>query len=111
MRTNWVSRATVNRPSLLPDYEPYVGALLNMMDGLQGQERGDPVKVAEVVLQLAYEDELPAHLLLGKDAHRGPHLLKNSVLPRPNAGMLSVSRRNLSDAYSFDKNGADPHFY
>lgn len=45
-----------------------------MMDGLQGQEKGDPVKVAEVVLQLAYEDELPAHLLLGKDAAQGAEL-------------------------------------
>jgi len=71
MRTNWVNRAINKRPELHPDYEASVGALLKMMDGLQGQEKGDPVKVAEVVLQLAYADELPAHLLLGKDAVQG----------------------------------------
>ncbi|MEK8128869.1 SDR family NAD(P)-dependent oxidoreductase [Paenibacillus filicis] len=74
MRTNWVSRAIHTRPQLLPDYEASVGALLNMMDGLQGNEKGDPVKVAEVVLQLAYADELPAHLPLGKDALQGVEL-------------------------------------
>jgi len=71
MRTNWVNRAIQTRPQLHPDYEASVGALLKMMDGLQGQEKGDPVKVAEVVLQMAYADELPAHLLLGKDAVQG----------------------------------------
>ncbi|GGG69632.1 SDR family NAD(P)-dependent oxidoreductase [Paenibacillus radicis (ex Gao et al. 2016)] len=71
MRTNWVNRAIQQRPPMLPDYEASVGQLLKMMDGLQGQEKGDPVKVAEVVLQLAYADELPAHLLLGIDAVQG----------------------------------------
>ncbi|MCU6792864.1 SDR family NAD(P)-dependent oxidoreductase [Paenibacillus sp. WQ 127069] len=74
MRTNWVNRAIKNRPQLLSDYEASVGELLRMMDGLQGQEKGDPVKVAEVVLQLAYADELPAHLLLGKEAAQGAEL-------------------------------------
>ncbi|WP_379135387.1 SDR family NAD(P)-dependent oxidoreductase [Paenibacillus sp. sgz500958] len=71
MRTNWVNRASNNRTPLLPDYEPSVGKLLQMMDGLRGHEKGDPVKVAEVVLQLAYADELPAHLVLGKEAAQG----------------------------------------
>ncbi|MFF2908038.1 SDR family NAD(P)-dependent oxidoreductase [Paenibacillus sp. NPDC057934] len=74
MRTNWVGRAINKRLPLLPDYEASVGALLKMMDGLQGQEQGDPVKVADVVLQLAYADELPAHLLLGVDAAKGAEL-------------------------------------
>ncbi|MFE4712678.1 SDR family NAD(P)-dependent oxidoreductase [Paenibacillus sp. NPDC056722] len=74
MRTNWVGRAINKRPALLPDYEASVGALLKMMDDLQGQEKGDPVKVADVVLQLAYADELPAHLLLGVDAAQGAEL-------------------------------------
>jgi hypothetical protein len=33
-----------------------------------GHETGDPAKVAQVVLKLAYHDALPAHLLLGSDA-------------------------------------------
>lgn len=74
MRTNWVNRAIINRPQLLPDYEASVGELLRMMEGLRGQEKGDPVKVAEVVIQLAYADELPAHLLLGKEAAKGAEL-------------------------------------
>ncbi|MNC03683.1 3-oxoacyl-[acyl-carrier-protein] reductase FabG [compost metagenome] len=74
MRTNWVNRAIINRPQLLPDYEASVGELLRMMEGLRGQEKGDPVKVAEVVIQLAYADQLPAHLLLGKEAEKGAEL-------------------------------------
>ncbi|WP_042161177.1 SDR family NAD(P)-dependent oxidoreductase [Paenibacillus gorillae] len=74
MRTNWVNRAINNEPQLHPDYEASVGQLLKMMNGLQGNEKGDPVKVAEVVLQLAYADELPAHLLLGKDAVQGAQM-------------------------------------
>ncbi|KAI7261474.1 hypothetical protein KC345_g9730 [Hortaea werneckii] len=74
MRTNWVNRATNSRLQLLPDYEASVGELLRMMDGLRGHEKGDPEKVAEVVLQLAYADELPAHLVLGKEAVQGAEL-------------------------------------
>ncbi|WP_193165553.1 SDR family NAD(P)-dependent oxidoreductase [Microbulbifer hainanensis] len=68
MRTNWGTRATQNIPSLLPDYEPSVGAFVTLLSSLWGQETSDPTKVAQLVLRLATRDRLPAHLLLGSDA-------------------------------------------
>ncbi|MFY9529092.1 MAG: SDR family NAD(P)-dependent oxidoreductase [Candidatus Acidiferrales bacterium] len=68
MRTNWGARANKDTPDLLPDYEPSVGALAEMLKSHWGQETSDPGKVAQVVLRLAASDHLPAHLLLGSDA-------------------------------------------
>jgi NAD(P)-dependent dehydrogenase (short-subunit alcohol dehydrogenase family) len=68
MRTNWGVRASQSTPDLLPEYEPSVGAVARMLRAHWGQELGDPAKVARVVLGLAQEDALPAHLLLGSDA-------------------------------------------
>src|SRR5208282_3724602 len=68
MRTNWGARASKEIPDLLPDYEPSVGALTEMLKPLWGQENSDPAKVAQVILRLAASDRLPAHLLLGSDA-------------------------------------------
>jgi NAD(P)-dependent dehydrogenase (short-subunit alcohol dehydrogenase family) len=68
MRTNWGKRATENRPKFLPDYEPSVGEKLRLLESHWGQENSDPEKVAQVILQLAYTDDLPTHLLLGNDA-------------------------------------------
>ncbi|MGG6311544.1 SDR family NAD(P)-dependent oxidoreductase [Paenibacillus macerans] len=68
MRTNWGKRATEERPRILPDYEPSVGSVLVSLESHWGHENGDPEKVAQVILKLAYADVLPAHLLLGSDA-------------------------------------------
>lgn len=68
MRTAWGQVARGNTPALLPDYEPSVGAMLALLKGYIGQEIGDPAKVAQVVVDLASRDTVPAHLLLGSDA-------------------------------------------
>ena len=68
MKTEWGTGAMGEAPELLPDYVPSVGAVADMLSQYVGQETGDPAKVAQVVLKLAYHDSLPAHLLLGSDA-------------------------------------------
>jgi NAD(P)-dependent dehydrogenase (short-subunit alcohol dehydrogenase family) len=68
MRTNWGKRANAGTPKLLPEYEASVGARIQMLQGHWGHEMSDPAKVAQVILQLASKDQLPAHLLLGSDA-------------------------------------------
>lgn len=68
MRTNWGNRANADVPTLLPEYEPSVGALVKSLETYWGHETSDPAKVAQVILQLATKDQLPAHLLLGSDA-------------------------------------------
>ena len=68
MRTNWGARANQDIPELLPAYEPSVGAVVQALQPLWGQETGDPARVAQVVLRLVASERLPAHLLLGSDA-------------------------------------------
>jgi NAD(P)-dependent dehydrogenase (short-subunit alcohol dehydrogenase family) len=70
IRTNWARRAGQNAPDLLPDYEPSVGSMLNMLRSLEGRSEGDPRKIADVILQLASSDEVPVRLILGIDAEK-----------------------------------------
>jgi NAD(P)-dependent dehydrogenase (short-subunit alcohol dehydrogenase family) len=68
MRTDWVRRAGADVPTLLADYESSVGPLRDMLSSYAGNEAGDPVRVAEVVLRLAAHPRPPVRLLLGSDA-------------------------------------------
>jgi len=68
MRTNWGERARGSATRPLPDYEPSVGALLDMLTPHVGQEAGDPAKVAQLIVRLAAHDAPPLHLLAGSDA-------------------------------------------
>jgi NAD(P)-dependent dehydrogenase (short-subunit alcohol dehydrogenase family) len=68
MRTNWGTRAHARQDSLLPEYEPSVGASMRLMKGYWGRENGDPAKVAQLVLKIADAETLPPHILLGSDA-------------------------------------------
>ena len=42
MRTNWGARANQDTPSLLPDYEPSVGAVIKALASYWGNEMSDP---------------------------------------------------------------------
>jgi len=69
MRTNWGARAQKDTPQLLADYLPSVGAMVEARKARVGNEIGDPIKVAQVILRLAScQHNLPVHLLLGSDA-------------------------------------------
>jgi NAD(P)-dependent dehydrogenase (short-subunit alcohol dehydrogenase family) len=71
IRTGWAEIARGHMPELLPDYEPTIGAVQEVIAGRIGNEVGDPEKVAQVILRLAAHESPPAHLLLGSDAlHR-----------------------------------------
>lgn len=70
MRIDWAEIAGSQIPQLLPDYEPSVGAMAEMLATHSGQETSDPARIAQVVLRLASHDDTPAHLLLGSDALR-----------------------------------------
>jgi NAD(P)-dependent dehydrogenase (short-subunit alcohol dehydrogenase family) len=68
IRTDWARRAVGATPILLPEYEPSVGPLFKMMEGLAGHEEGDPRKIAEVIVKLAASDDVPLRLVLGVGA-------------------------------------------
>jgi NAD(P)-dependent dehydrogenase (short-subunit alcohol dehydrogenase family) len=67
MRTDWGVTAQKATPDL-GDYQASMGPFLELLDGIIGQETGDPSKVAKVILALARHPAPPAHLLLGSDA-------------------------------------------
>src|SRR6202451_165708 len=73
IRTNWARRAGQNGPDLLPDYEASVGPMLKLLRSLEGRSEGDPRKIADVIVQLANSDVVPARLILGVDAEKRVH--------------------------------------
>ena len=68
MKTDWANEAGSALPEVLEDYAPSVGAIITLLGQYHGNETGDPAKVAQVVLKLAYHEQTPVHLLLGSDA-------------------------------------------
>jgi NAD(P)-dependent dehydrogenase (short-subunit alcohol dehydrogenase family) len=68
MRTNWAVRARADMPQVMPDYQESVGKMADLIKDYAGNEAGDPRRVAQVVLGLAYHPQPPMHLLLGTDA-------------------------------------------
>jgi NAD(P)-dependent dehydrogenase (short-subunit alcohol dehydrogenase family) len=70
IRTNWARRAAQDMPELLPDYEPSVGQIYQLLRSIEGHQEGDPRKIAQVILQLANSGEVPVRLVLGVDAEK-----------------------------------------
>lgn len=68
LRTNWGKRAHDNSVDLMPEYERSVGAGTKSLEGLWGNENGDPAKVARIILKIAEAEQLPPHILLGSGA-------------------------------------------
>ncbi|QMV18294.1 SDR family NAD(P)-dependent oxidoreductase [Granulicella sp. 5B5] len=70
IRTNWANRAVEKPIDLLPDYQPSVGAVFELIQKLDGRFEGDPKKIAAVILDLANRDDAPLRLILGIDAEQ-----------------------------------------
>lgn len=69
MRTDWAETAgNAATGGVLPDYAVSVGATLERIRAYAGNEVGDPVRIAQVILGIAQRDDVPAHLVLGTDA-------------------------------------------
>jgi NAD(P)-dependent dehydrogenase (short-subunit alcohol dehydrogenase family) len=68
IRTNWAQRAGEGTPDLLPDYQPSVGMVLDLLARVRGNAEGDPKRIASVILDLAIRDDVPQRLILGVDA-------------------------------------------
>jgi NAD(P)-dependent dehydrogenase (short-subunit alcohol dehydrogenase family) len=67
MRTNWAG-SSMEIPPVSEPYRATVGARAEGMDRDMEWAKGDPRKVAEVVVRLAAMDDPPLRLLLGSDA-------------------------------------------
>jgi NAD(P)-dependent dehydrogenase (short-subunit alcohol dehydrogenase family) len=68
IRTNWGTRSTKDRPPMLPDYEPTVGAALKQYAAFWGNEPIDPARIAQIVLRIVDAEKVPAHILIGRSA-------------------------------------------
>jgi NAD(P)-dependent dehydrogenase (short-subunit alcohol dehydrogenase family) len=51
----------------IADYEPY-GSARELLAAADGQQQGDPAKLARVIMQVAAMDQQPRQLLIGNDA-------------------------------------------
>jgi NAD(P)-dependent dehydrogenase (short-subunit alcohol dehydrogenase family) len=102
MRTDWGFIASGSAQALLPDYEPSVGVVLNMLKAYAGNEIGDPEKIAKVLLDLTTRDTLPAHLVLGSDAL--------NVLEQADAARRQAAAEWASVTTSTDFEGVDLSF-
>lgn len=67
LRTDWAGVSMQIRPAH-PDYEATVGAVGKAARAHADVMRGDPVRVAQAILQVAAEPNPPLHLLIGSDA-------------------------------------------
>ncbi|AIO38995.1 SDR family NAD(P)-dependent oxidoreductase [Burkholderia sp. AU19243] len=68
MRTDWAAQAKREVDGLLPDYRPSVGKMLDLLGSYGGNEVGDPVRIAALIVGLSRRDDVPMRLLLGGDA-------------------------------------------
>jgi NAD(P)-dependent dehydrogenase (short-subunit alcohol dehydrogenase family) len=66
MRTDWAG-PSMRIDEIAPDYLPTVGAMLQMRENPH-IFRGDPAKIAQVILQIAAESAPPVRLIIGSDA-------------------------------------------
>ena len=65
-RTDWAGRSLHQTQTRIADYEPTVGARLKQTSGYSGQQPGDPVRAADVMIKVVAMDEPPRHMVLGE---------------------------------------------
>ncbi|KVP64257.1 SDR family NAD(P)-dependent oxidoreductase [Burkholderia ubonensis] len=68
MRTDWAAEAKRGVDGMLPDYQPSVGRMLDLLGAYGGHEVGDPARIAALIVELSRRDDVPMRLLLGGDA-------------------------------------------
>ncbi|BCY07197.1 oxidoreductase [Actinoplanes sp. L3-i22] len=67
MRTDWAGTSMATHP-ISKDYRPVIEPVVARMRAADGTQPGDPVRIAEVLIDVAADPQPPLHLLLGSDA-------------------------------------------
>lgn len=67
-RTDWAGRSMIRTERSIPDYDALFDPIRAARQEKSGKQLGDPVKLAEAVLELVASDNPPPQLLLGSDA-------------------------------------------
>jgi NADP-dependent 3-hydroxy acid dehydrogenase YdfG len=81
-RTDWGGRSSVKTRPVIEDYKAMLTRMFDMTEAAQGQEPGDPKRVADAVLNVVESENPPLRLLLGNSAYMGAvnkftNMLKN----------------------------------
>ncbi|GAB2828024.1 SDR family NAD(P)-dependent oxidoreductase [Actinocorallia aurea] len=69
MRTDWAG-ASMETPPVSEPYRPVIEPVIARQRQADGNQPGDPARIARILLDVAGAAEPPLHLLLGKDAVR-----------------------------------------
>tara|TARA_R110002073_G_scaffold160990_2_gene316599 strand:+ start:1866 stop:2714 length:849 start_codon:yes stop_codon:yes gene_type:complete len=64
-RTDWSGRSMQRGGQRIDDYAESVGSRLDMIAAIDGKQPGDPVRAAQVFVDMAIMEEPPAQLVLG----------------------------------------------
>ncbi|WP_436520976.1 oxidoreductase [Actinoplanes sp. HUAS TT8] len=67
MRTDWAGTSMTTH-AISEDYRPVIEPAVARLRAADGNQPGDPVRIAEVLIAVAADPEPPLHLLLGSDA-------------------------------------------
>lgn len=78
-RTDFLSQHSARRTAVNDAYAT-VNATLTYLDGIAGQQPGDPIRGAAAILMVVDAAHPPLHLLLGSDALQGARKTTASVL-------------------------------
>lgn len=79
----------------IPEYAERTGATIAALTGLDGNQPGDPAKLAEAIVSLAMLDQPPPRFVAGADAMQAFETKANAILAQVNA------HRQLSSSLSF----------
>ena len=78
--------------TIIDDYGPTAGAFRERIKGVDGKQEGDPVKAAQLIIDLAHADNPPLRLPLGKIALVTLQAKIDSVQSDLNAGREQAER-------------------
>lgn len=68
-RTDWAGRSLHQTANSIADYAETAGARMAGTRNISGTQPGDPVRAAQAIIDLAGEDKVPRHLVMGKFAY------------------------------------------
>jgi NAD(P)-dependent dehydrogenase (short-subunit alcohol dehydrogenase family) len=69
-RTSFLSKESLSVPSNTTGDYSFINEMLHKYQNMDGKQAGDPEKGTAIMIQTAFEENPPLHLLLGSDAYR-----------------------------------------
>jgi NAD(P)-dependent dehydrogenase (short-subunit alcohol dehydrogenase family) len=78
-RTNWAGDSATRSSKVIEDYAPTAGSRISMVQGISGNQPGDPVKAAKAIIKVVNSENPPLRLPLGAIALEGIKVKLKSV--------------------------------